>query len=191
MRAGVGLGHAKDDGLARELAGLVLEADVHDLLPLAAQGVAVADLDLDLGAAVVEGVGIEPLLDEGVAVLLGEIDALDAAALEPCLRLIEAEIDEVAVLHRLLIFVEKGREIAVAIEDPEGVAVDEVGRSRGEADLRASKYSMTSVKRLKMERCASSKMIKSKKPGLNFSKQRLRVCSVATKRRFDLSTVWV
>ena len=35
--------------------------------------------------------------------------------------------------------------------------------------IRASKYSMTSVKRLKIERCASSKMMRSKKPGLNLS----------------------
>jgi hypothetical protein len=38
--------------------------------------------------------------------------------------------------------------------------------------IRASKYSITSLKRLNIERCASSNMIRSKKPGLNFSKQR-------------------
>ena len=43
---GVGLGHGKEDGLAGELAGLVLEAHVPDFLPLLAQGVAVGDLAL-------------------------------------------------------------------------------------------------------------------------------------------------
>ena len=55
---------------------------------------------------------------------------------------------------------------------PDGVAV--------RPTIRASKYSITSVKRLKIERCASSKMIRSKKPGLNLSKHRLIVCNVAT-----------
>ena len=41
--------------------------------------------------------------------------------------------------------------------------------------MRASKYSMTSVKRLKMERWASSKTMRSKKPGEN--------CSIADAHR--------
>ena len=57
---------------------LVLEADLHDLFPLLAEGVLVADVDFDIGARVVEGVGVDALLDEGVAVLLAEVDALDA-----------------------------------------------------------------------------------------------------------------
>jgi len=39
--------------------------------------------------------------------------------------------------------------------------------------MRASKHSMTSLKRLKIERCASSKMIRSKKPGLQFRNRKI------------------
>ena len=131
---GMLLGHREDDGLAGQLAGLVLEADLHDLFPLLAQRVLVADLDFDVRAGVVEAVGVDALLDEGVAVLLAEVHALDALALETGLRLVQAEIDEEAFFHGLLVVVEKGRRVGVAVEDPEGVAVDEVGRRGGQAD---------------------------------------------------------
>ena len=49
--------------------------------------------------------------------------------------------------------------------------------------MRASKYWKTSLYLLKMERCTSSKMIRSKKPGENCSKQLLSVCKVAAYRR--------
>ncbi len=99
---GVLLGHGEDDGFAGQLAGLILEADLHDFFPLLAQGVFVADFDFDLGAGVVEAVGVDALLDEGVAVLFAEVHALDALALKAGLRLIQAEIDEEAFFHGLL-----------------------------------------------------------------------------------------
>ena len=51
----------------------------------------------------------------------------------------------------------------------------------------ASKYSITSENRLKIDRWASSKIMRSKKPGLNFSKQMFIVWRVATNSRFDVS----
>lgn len=49
---------------------------------------------------------------------------------------------------------------AMAADLRAGVAVSPI--------IRASKYSMTSVKRRKMDRCDSSRRMGSKKPGLNF-----------------------
>ena len=152
MRCALLLGHREDDGFAGKLAGLILEADLHDLFPLLAQGVVVADVDFDFGAGVVDGVGVDALLDEGVAIFLVQIRALDAFALKARLRLIEAEIHKEAVLDRLLIFVEerrrhcsqwKTRNVSRSMKFA-GVAVRPI--------MRASKYSMTSVKRLKIER---------------------------------------
>ena len=131
---GVLLGHREDDRFAGQLAGLVLEAGLHDFLPLLAEGVLVADLDFDLRARVVEAVGVDALLDESVAVLLAEVHALDAFALETGVRLVQAEIDEEAFFHGLRVVVEEGRHIGVAPEEPEGVAVDEVGGRSGQAD---------------------------------------------------------
>ena len=120
---GVALGHGEDDRLAGKLAGLILEADLHDFFPLLAEGVLVADLDFDLRAGVVDGVGVDALLDESVAVLLAEIHALDAFALEAGVRLVQAEIDEELVLDGLAIVVEEGRHV--------GIAVETRGRCRG------------------------------------------------------------
>ena len=127
-------GHGENDGLTRKLAGLVLEADLHDLFPLLAQGVLDADRDLDFGALVVEGVRVDALLDEGVAFLFAQVHALDAIPLKAGLRLIQAEIHEELVFHRPLVLVEEGRCAALAMENPESVPVDELGRRGGEAD---------------------------------------------------------
>ena len=75
-------GHGEDDRLAGELARLILEARLHHFVPLLAQSVAVADGLFDVGAGIVDGVGVDSLLDQGVLVFLGELDALDALALE-------------------------------------------------------------------------------------------------------------
>lgn len=82
-------------------AGLIVEACLHDFLPLLAEGISVAHLDFDFRARVVEAVGVYALLGKGVAVLLAEVHALDAFALETGLRLVQAEIDEEAFFHGL------------------------------------------------------------------------------------------
>ena len=68
------LGHREDDRLAGKSAALILDADVHDLFPLLAQGVAVGDEHLDFRARIVDRVGVEALLDERIAVFLGEVE---------------------------------------------------------------------------------------------------------------------
>ena len=75
-----------------------------------------------------------PLLRESVAVLLAEVHALDAFALEAGVRLVQDEIDEEAFVHGLWVVVEEGRHIGIAPEEPEGVTVDEVGGSSSQAD---------------------------------------------------------
>jgi hypothetical protein len=65
------------------------------------------------------------LLGESVAVLLTEVHALDAFALETGVRLVQAEIDEETLFHGLWVVVEEGRHIGIAPEEPEGVTVDE------------------------------------------------------------------
>ena len=68
-RQGVGhtqrvvLGHGKEDRLARKLAGLILVTLLHDLFPLLAQRVAVADPFFQVGARVVDVVRLESLFD--------------------------------------------------------------------------------------------------------------------------------
>ena len=131
---GMLLGHREDDRFAGQLARLILEAGLHDLLPLLPEGVSVADLDFDLRARVVETVGVDALLGEGVAVLLAEVYALDAFALETRVRLVQGEIDEEAFFHGLWVVVEEGRHIGIASEEPVGVTVDEGGRRSSQAD---------------------------------------------------------
>ena len=58
-------------------------------------------VDLNFGAGVVDGVRVNALLDKCVAVLLAQIHAFDAFALESGLRLVEAEVDEEFVLDGL------------------------------------------------------------------------------------------
>src|SRR5439155_21880631 len=104
---------------ARQLAGLIVEAGPHDFLPLLAEGISVADFDFDLRACVVEAVGVDALLGESVAVLLAEVHALDAFALETGVRLVQAKIDEDALLNGLWVVVEEGWHIGVTPEEPE------------------------------------------------------------------------
>src|SRR5262249_8395020 len=89
---GVGLGHRKDNRLSGELAGPVLGAGLHALFPLFAQRVLIADDDLDVGTAVVNRIRVDALLDQGVAFVLAEVNALNSAALKTRLRLVKAEI---------------------------------------------------------------------------------------------------
>ena len=58
---GMLLGHREDDRFAGQLAGLILEAGLHDFFPLLAEGIFVADLDFDFRALVVEAVGVDAL----------------------------------------------------------------------------------------------------------------------------------
>lgn len=74
------------------------------------------------------------MFDEGVTVLFRQVHALDALALKACLRLVQAEVHEKLVLHRLLVLVEERRRAAFALKDSERVAVNELGRRGGEAD---------------------------------------------------------
>ena len=131
---GVLLGHREDDGLAGKSTAAILDADVHDLFPLPAERVAVRDEHFKFGAGVVDGVGVEALLDESVAVFLGETSAPDALALESGLRLIQSEVDEMSFLDGLLVGVEERRRLVAAVEYAERVAVDESGRCRGQTD---------------------------------------------------------
>ena len=75
-------------------------------------------------------VGIDALLDQGVSIFFAQIDALDAFALKTGLRLIQAEIDEMPSSYRLLESVEECRRLVRAVENAEGVAVDEIRRRR-------------------------------------------------------------
>src|ERR1035437_8152117 len=131
---GMLLGHREDDRFSGQLAGLILEARLHDLLPLFAEGVSIADLDFDLRAPVVEAVGVDALLGESVAVFFAEVHALDAFALETGVRLVKAEINEESCLYGLWIVIEKGWRIGIAPEEPEGVTVDKAGGGSSQAD---------------------------------------------------------
>ena len=68
---GVILSHGKDNRLAGKLSRLVLVADLHDLFPLLAECVLVADPLFQVGARVVNVIGVESLLDQGVALFFG------------------------------------------------------------------------------------------------------------------------
>src|SRR3984957_16261521 len=131
---GVRFGHREDNRLAGQLARLILEASLHDFLPLLAEGIFVADLDFDLGARVVGAVGGDTLLGESVPVLLAKVHALYAFALETGMRLVEAEIDKELFLYGLWVVVEERWRIGVAAKEPEGITVDEVGGCRSQAD---------------------------------------------------------
>ena len=82
-------GHGEDDGLAGKRAAAIFDADVHDLFPLLSQRISIRDEHLKIGACVVDGIGVEALLDEGIAVFLGEVSAPNALALEAGVRLVE------------------------------------------------------------------------------------------------------
>ena len=51
------LGHGKDNGLARKLPRLIFEANIHDLLPLLAQGILIANLFFQVGTLEVQLIG--------------------------------------------------------------------------------------------------------------------------------------
>ena len=87
-----------------------------------------------LRAGVIEAVGVNALLGEGVPVLLAQVHALDALALETGVRLVQAEIYEEAFFHGLRVCVEEGRHVGIAPEEPEGVTIDEVGGGSSQAD---------------------------------------------------------
>ena len=106
---------------------MILETDFHDFFPLLPQRVFIADFDLYFRTGIVNGIGIDTLFDQRVAVFLGEIGALDAFALKAGACLIETEINKEAVLDRLLIFIKKRRRGVLAVENAKGVALDEVG----------------------------------------------------------------
>ena len=59
----VRLGHGKNDCLAWKLSRLVFEADFHNLFPLLAQGVFIADLNFNFRAFIVEVVRFNALLN--------------------------------------------------------------------------------------------------------------------------------
>src|SRR5207249_1536049 len=58
----------------------------------------------------------------------------DAFALKSGVRLIQVEINEKLLLHRLWVVVEERRHIRITTKKPKGVPVDEVGGSRSQAD---------------------------------------------------------
>src|SRR5437870_3280172 len=115
-------------------AALVMQGVFHDFFPLAAKSVLVADQDLDIGAGIVDGVGINALLDERVAVFFAEINALDTPALKTSLRLVKAEIHETLFGNRLLIGIKESGRLISAIEGAESVAIEEVRRCGGKTD---------------------------------------------------------
>ena len=91
---GVLPGHREDDRLAGELAALVEQAVLHDLLPLFAERAAVAHVHFDFCTSIVDLVRVDTLLDEGVSVLLAEVHTDDAVTLETGLGLIKPEVHE-------------------------------------------------------------------------------------------------
>ena len=93
---GMLLGHGKNDRLAGQLPGLVLEAHFHHLFPLLAQRVPVADILFQLRARKVDLVRVDALLDQAVALFLAQVDAADALALELGPRGVQAVIHQVA-----------------------------------------------------------------------------------------------
>ena len=56
---GVLPGDGKDDGLAGQVSAAVLDANLHDLFPLSAERILVADEHFQVGAGVIEPVGVE------------------------------------------------------------------------------------------------------------------------------------
>jgi len=127
-------GHGEDDGFAGQVPAAIPDADLHDLFPLATERITVGDEHFEVGTGVIEGVGIEALLDQGGAVLLAQVGPLDAFALKAGLGLVEPEIHQPLFRHGLLVGVEKGRGLFAAMERAEGVAVDEGRRGRRQAD---------------------------------------------------------
>src|SRR4051812_33497691 len=95
------LRHSEYDRLAGQLARLIFEAGLHDLLPLLAERISVAHFDFDFRAGVIEAIRVDALLGRGVAVFFAEVHSLDAFALETGVRLVETEIDEELLLNRL------------------------------------------------------------------------------------------
>lgn len=96
------------------------------------------DLLLQLCALEVNLVRVDPpLLDQPVALTLRQVGRSETFDLEVRLRSDDAfaEIDQDAILHRLVIRVERGRHIVVTVEEPEGVPVDQFGGCCRQSDL--------------------------------------------------------
>jgi len=96
-------GHREDDRLARELAALIEETVLHDLLPLFAERTAVAHVHFDFCASIVDLIRVDALLDERVSVLLAEVHTDDTVTLEAGLRLIKPEVHEAFFRDGLLV----------------------------------------------------------------------------------------
>jgi hypothetical protein len=126
------LRHGKDDALAWQLARSVLAADFPEFLPLLAQRVRIRDGLLQLRAPKVDVVGVDALLEQLVALFLGQIHAVNALALKLRLGGIEHEVNQVLLPYRLLVAIVVGGDVVGALELQESVAVDEVGGRGGQ-----------------------------------------------------------
>ena len=119
----VGLGHGKDDRLPRQLPRRIFLARIPDLFPLLADGIAIADGRFQFRAFVVDVVGVESLFDQRVALLLGQVHAVNTLPLELGPRGVEFIIHEILVFDGLFVGIEIGRLAVRAIEGKEGIAV--------------------------------------------------------------------
>src|SRR6266566_658580 len=128
------LGHSKDNGFTWELPRLIFVALFPDFLPLFAQGILVAHCLFQVSALVVQLIRVNPLFVESVALFLAEIDAFNALALEAGPGLIEAVIDQVAIVYGLFISIEEGGRTILTIESQKCIAINEIGWRGGQAD---------------------------------------------------------
>src|SRR5437762_1529217 len=94
--------HRKYDCLSGLATAAILDADVHEFFPLSTQGIPIRHLHLDVRATVVNRVRIEPLVYEGILVLLAQVYSTNASALESRLRLVESEIYQALLFHGLV-----------------------------------------------------------------------------------------
>ncbi len=131
---GVGLGHGEEDGLARQLARLVLETDVPDLLPLPTEGILVGNPALQVGSGEINGVWVISLVNQGLLLFLGEVHSPDALALELGLRGVQFVVHQIAFVRGFLARVEEGGYLVSAVELQKGVAVYVLGRGSGQTD---------------------------------------------------------
>src|SRR5262249_934699 len=105
-----------------------------ELFPLLPERVGITDALFDLSAGIVNLIGINSLFDECVLLLFGQVYPDDAIALEPRLGLIETEVRQIALLYRLMIGIERGRRLVIAVEGAERVPIQKGGGRGGQAD---------------------------------------------------------
>ncbi|KAF5042277.1 hypothetical protein DSECCO2_514320 [anaerobic digester metagenome] len=134
---GMLLGYREEDRLCRKRPGLIHLAPLHELPHDRLRRSFDSDLLLQLRPLEVDLVRVDALLDQSVALALRQVGGAETFDLEVRLRSEDAfaEVDQDAVLHRLVVGVERGRHMVVAVEEPESVPVDQLGGCRRQPDL--------------------------------------------------------